>query len=722
MADLSLASLYDAMHSLERVIGPFPVLTFAIDRRGRVVMSNRTARDAFGLSEVAMLDKRLGDLVPDLGVSLKKDPHGVEQAVIAGGAKGKPQARAVTRAWKAHRFDDTGRKTGVFPVEAHASALTVGDDLVIFIALHDLSEKLKADRALRQSDELLQAVLSGVPALISAKGPDGRYAFLNTYAAEIFGVDTEAAVGRTSAQVFGATAGRPVDALDRDFLTGRATSRTFEESLPDSEGRDRRFVTTKGALREPNGKLRSLLSVSIDISHRDAAEQRLERLAQHDDLTGLPRRPALLRALATQISQAKAAQTGSQKGRVGVMILSVDNLSEIGAAHGQAARDTVIRRIAVRLSGLVDDDAILAMIESDSFAIGIPTIQIASEMEARKAAIVKRSSDPVPVGQASVVPVISAGASVWPESGLEAEDLIRSADMERRHAEASARTANAALNHGLVNLQDKAKARRALEQSLRRDLEHDRLKVLYEPTRALASNRLIGFRALLCNADGQPLDRGIGGGVVPLTIAEQEGLVVPIGEWLIRRACTARRSWDEIGGSDDQLCVTLPLHVQQLYQPDLVEMVSDILAETNTPAGRLILSVKEAAAMDDPEVTQGSLKGLAEIGVGLSIEAFGTGASSLMHLRRLPVASVVLAPELIAGIPKDPDAVAIVSASIQLLGSLDKVPAAMGITTEAQATYLREIGCAEGTGPLIGAAKDAQGTEALVAQGLLLAV
>lgn len=717
MAELSLASLYDAMHSLERVIGPFPVLTFAVDRRNRLVMSNRTARDAFGLSEVAMLDKRLTDLVPNLEIVLKRDPGGVEQAEIVGGPKGKGQTRSIARAWKANRFDETGRKVSVFPVEAHASALIVGDDLVVFIALHDLSEKLKTDRALRQSDELLQAVLSGVPALISAKGPDGRYAFLNAYAAEVFGVDTQAAVGRTSAQVFGASSGRPVDALDRDFLSGRATSRTFEESIPDAEGRERRFMTTKGALREANGRVRSLLSVSIDISHRDAAEHRLERLAQHDELTGLPRRPVLLRALVNQIARAK-----SDKGRVGMMILSIDNLSEIGAAHGQAARDTVTRRVAIRLSGLVDEDAVLAMIESDSFAVGISNIKTASEMQARKAMILQRVSDPVPVGQATVAPVISGGVSLWPESGLEAEDLIRSADMERRHAETVARSAAATFSSGLISVQDRAKARRALEQSLRRDLEHERLNVLYIPIQALVSNRLVGFRAQIRNADGQPLDHADTGGVVPLTVAEEEGLVVPIGEWVLRRVCTARRAWDALGGSSDQLSVTLPMHAQQLYQPDLIEMVSDILAETDTPAECLTLSLTEASATDDPEVTMGSLNGLAELGVGLSIEAFGAGSSSLMHLRRLPVETVVLDPGLVAGVPSDPDAVAIISASIQLLGSLDKVPAAAGIETEEQLTYLRGIGCVEGSGPAIGEAKEAAGAEALVARGLLVAV
>ena len=717
MAELSLASLYDAMHSLERVIGPFPVLTFAVDRRNRLVMSNKTARDAFGLSEVAMLDKRLTDLVPNLDVVLKQDPSGVEQAMIVGGLKGKGQTRSAARAWKANKFDETGRKVGAFPVEAHASALTVGDDLIVFIALHDLSEKLKTDRALRQTDELLQAVLSGVPALISAKGPDGRYAFLNAYAAEVFGVDTQGAVGRTSAQVFGASAGRPVDALDRDFLSGRATSSTFEENILDAEGRERRFVTTKGALREANGKVRSLLSVSIDISHRDAAEQRLERLAQHDDLTGLPRRPVLLRALATQIAHAK-----SDKGRVGVMILSIDNLSEIGASHGQAARDKVIRRIAIRLSGLVHDEAVLAMIESDSFAVGIPNIKTAADMQALKATILQRASEQVPVGPASVAPMISVGVSLWPESGLEAEDLIRSADMERLHAEIIARSAGTASSSGLISLQDRAKARRALEQSLRRDLEHERLKVLYAPTRALVSNRLVGFRAQLRNANGQPMDHADAGAVAPLTVAEEEGLVVQIGEWVLRRICLAQRAWDALGGASGQLSVTLPMHAQQLYQPDLVEMVSDILAETDTPAERLILSITEASAMDDPEVTMGSLNGLSKIGVGLSIEAFGAGSSSLMHLRRLPVGTVVLDPELVAGVPSDPDAVAIISASVPLLGNLDKVPAAAGIETDAQLAYLREIGCVEGSGTAIGVAKDAAGTEALVARGLLVAV
>jgi diguanylate cyclase (GGDEF)-like protein/PAS domain S-box-containing protein len=719
MADVSLASLYDAMHALERVLGPFPILTLAVDRQGRMVMSNVTARDTFGLSEVLMLEKTLDDLVPGLEVTLTTGADGKAQAKIKRG-KGKA---AGSRARRARRFNDKGREIGVFPVEAHVSALPMGDDAVVFVALHDLSEKLRSDRALRQSQELLEAVLSGVPALISAKGPDGRYQLVNGFAAEVFGIDTEAAVGKTSTEVFGASTGRAFDAVDRAFLSGRATSRNFEETLVDSEGRKRRFVTTKGALRESDGTLRSVLSVSLDVSHQDAAEQRLDRLAQHDDLTGLPRRPALRRALITQIEKARDKKT-----RVGLLVVGVESLGRITAEHGQAARDAVLRRLAIRLSGLVDENAVVAMTETDGFSIALPSTDDPEAIRQAMAALLERLAEPVSVGKNAVLPKFESGLAVWPESGLDADDLMRAADDARRLARTKASEADDAKSPGKRGFRDRVRVRREAETALRRDLEHDRLKVRFAPIRNLASDRLVGFRAMLFGADGKPLADAPSDGVAALSIAEQNGLVAPIGEWLFRRACMARGNWRmfETGGPPGDLAdipiVAIALHTQQLYQPDLAEMISDILSETGTPANALRLGVTEAAAMDDPELAGNTLAALAEIGVGLSLERFGIGPASLLHLRNLPVTSVSLAPEITAGIPNDPDAVAITSGALALLRALDKRPAAAGITTAEQLRFLRESECEEAWGPVVGAPLDPDEAAALISGGLKLAV
>lgn len=718
MADVSLASLYDAMHSLERILGPFPILTLAVDRQGRIVMSNATARDAFGLSEVLMLEKTLDDLVPGLEIAL------------ATGADGKPQAKikrgtgkgAGSRARRARRFNGQGRDVGVFPVEAHASALTLGDDAVVFVALHDLSDKLRSDRALRQSQDLLEAVLSGVPALISAKGPDGRYQLVNGFAAEVFGIDTETAVGKTSTEVFGASTGRAFDAVDRAFLSGRATSRNFEETLVDSEGRKRRFVTTKGALRESDGSLRSVLSVSLDVSHQDAAEQRLDRLAQHDELTGLPRRPALRRALMTQIEKARDKKT-----RVGLLVLSIESLGRITAEHGQAARDTVLRRLAIRLSGLIDVNAVVAMTESDGFSIALPSKDDPETIRLAMAALLERLGEPVSVGRNAVIPKLESGLAVWPESGLDADDMMRAADDARRLARTKAADSDTGKSSDKGGFRERVRVRREAETALRRDLEHDRLNIRFAPIRNLVSERLVGFRAMLFGADGKPLADASEDGIAALSIAEQNGMVAPIGEWFLRRACMARGNWQPFGNSPasapmDVPVVAIALHSQQLYQPDLVEMMSDILSETGTPAAALRLGVTEAAAMDDPELANSTLAALAEIGVGLSLERFGIGPASLLHLRNLPVTSVSLAPEVTAGIPDDPDAVAITSGALALLRALDKRPAAAGITTAEQLRFLKETECEEAWGPIIGAPLDPDEADTLVSGGLKLAV
>jgi len=701
MPQLSLSSLYDTMHALERILGRFPILILALDRDGRVVMSNATARDAFDRAEVDMLETKVGDLIPGLSVQVDLD------------GAGNPVAR-ISPAGKVMRAVRHGG--GAFPIEIQASAEVVGDDVVVFLAIHDLSERLRADKALRESQELLDGVLSGVPAVITAKAPDGRYELVNAYAAEVFGIDAKGSAGKTSAQLLGARIGRAMDAGDRDFIAGRAVSRSFEESLTDAEGRQRRFVTTKAALRDGSGAVKRLLSVSLDVSHRDAAEQRLERLAQVDELTGLPRRPALHRALANQIQRARDAGDRANK-RVGFIALAIGNLDEIAAEHGERSRDAVIRRLGIRLCGLVEETAIVARVQTDQFGILLPNVDTADEVQTLADRIAERIAEPVSLGAAAALPAATCGVAVYPESGVETDEILGAATVSLSMQRGDHRLGGA----NVEGMAERVRQHRARVSALRRDLEHGNLHLSFAPLRVLASGRLHGFRTLATDTSGRPFDQVVENGLSLIQTAEQAQLIGPLGEWVLRQACEALGSWPTKRPSD-RMVVSVPLFSPQLHQPDLVDMIGDILAETDTPPASVMLTIDEGAAMDDPELTLGTLSALSETGIRLGIDGFGAGASSLLDLRRLPVDTVILSPKLLEGVPDDPYALAIASAAQSLARTLGKIAWVDGIETDAQARYFQDIECEIGCGPVFGAALDADGAAGLIAKGLPVAV
>lgn len=700
MSNLSLASIYETVRTLERVMGPFPLLIFATDREGRVLMSTERARDALGRAEVDILDKPIGDLVPGLVLAIEDlgdDRIGTREPVVRFG----PSRR------RARRKDGS-----VFPVEVHASTHRIGDDVLCVVALLDMTERLHADREMRDSRALLEAVLSGLPAMVSAKTPDGVYEFMNAFQADVFGLGPAEAAGRTTTDILGPESGRAIDAADRRLASGASVSQTQRECLVDAEGRQRVFMTTRSAMKDAKGAVLRVLSVGLDITHATAAETRLERLSLLDEHTGLPNRGALRQILTAQIRRAKL---GGQ--RVGVVLLRISDLREIAIDLGESARDVVLKRLAIRLGGLVDDSWVIARYDDETFAVVLPDPEDDDTLARASMRLAVRTGRPIVVDGQQLSVKFLAGPAIYPEHGVGAEEVLRAAEHALRAA--SQPTPQPAKGRG-DDFGAYLTWRREVIKGLRHDLELGRLITRYRPVAELKRGGLAGFEAALATHEGVWItaERTAGGAEGPdlLGIASAEGLTLPLMEWFLRDACTTAAGWT----GDYRL--TFPLFRDAVHHADLGDLIDDALRISGLNAWCLTLAIDEDALAADPLSAAVTLEALKARGIGLTLTGFGLGGLAMTALPRLPFDRVALGEPTIAGLPDDPVARTTVDAISGFASALGLTVTAQGVATAGQHAYLRQHGCDAASGPAVGKWLDAKGAATMIRNRMPVAV
>ncbi|WPZ32966.1 EAL domain-containing protein [Thalassobaculum sp. OXR-137] len=679
MTGLTLASLYDTIRTLERVIGAFPLLIVATDRAGRIVMTTQHTRDVLGLSEVELLDRPIAAVIPGITFKLGGDPDAPEIAI------GATRRRALRR-------DATA-----FTVDIQASAHRLGDDIVCVFALLDATDRLQADRMARDSRALLDAVLSGMPAMVSAKTPDGTYEFVNAYQGDVFGIDPQDAVGRSAVDLLGPEAGRPIDTADRRIATGAAISQLGPEKLIDADGRTRTFMTTRAAMHDAKGRVQRVLTVGIDVTHATAAEERLERLSLLDEMTGLPNRGALQQILSAQIRGAK--RDGR---RVGLVLLRVANLADFGIEFGSVVRDSVIRRLAIRLGGLVPETCVLSRFDDTTFALVVPNPEDAAAFEGEAARLVARGGRSLNAAGTTVMPKCRAGLAVYPDTGNDADTLLQAAEHGLR---VQSRAPVAPMARGSRDIDSFFEARREAARALRRDLEHDRLYLRLLPMRSLADQELAGFQACLFDSLGRPLLGAPFSERPPdaALAAAAEGLAIDLCERLLRDSCHVAAGWARSPR------ISVPLTPDMLLQPDLVDIVGEVLERSRLPAGTLQLTIGETALGADPDSAADVLAALAGLGVDLGLTGFGAGGNPMLALARQPFGHVILSTRTLGPLDES------VSAAIAFAQALGRTVGAEGVQTAEELAFLRDCGCTTASGAIFGAPLDPAAAEALSA-------
>ena len=466
------------------------------------------------------------------------------------------------------------------------------------------------------------------------------------------------------------------------LLAARAQLQDSHARLEASHGELERAVAARTAeLKAANERLQR------EIDERQQAEHRAQHLADHDALTGLPNR----RLLEDRLTQALALSARNRK-LTAVMFVDLDRFKEVNDALGHAAGDELLKEAASRLGRHLRVGDTICRIGGDEFVIVLPEISRASDAAAIARKLIEGISAPARIAGREVTLTPSIGISVSPDDGRDAETLIRNADAAMYHAKESGR-ANCQFFTEQMNLA--AGRRLALEADLRRALAEGQLEVHYQPVNALADGALAGYEALV------RWQHPVRGRVAPrefIPLAEDTGLILPVGDWVLEQACR----WAASIGAAGAPKLAVNLSARQFAQPRLVEGIARVLGETGLPARRLELELTEATVMRDLEFTQAALGKLKALGVGVAIDDFGTGRSSLAILKRLAVDTLKIDPSFVAGLPTNPDDCAIVTAILGLARGLGIAVVAEGVERAAQLEFLRTHGCAYAQGHLVG--------------------
>jgi diguanylate cyclase (GGDEF)-like protein/PAS domain S-box-containing protein len=459
------------------------------------------------------------------------------------------------------------------------------------------------------------------------------------------------------------------------------------ESLERSRDALERAVAERTAeLQAANERL------EIEVGERKMAEQRAKHLADHDALTGLPNR----RLLEDRLTQALALSYRNRK-QTAVMFVDLDRFKTINDSLGHAVGDVLLKEVAMRLVNQLRIGDTICRIGGDEFVVVLPEIKRASDAAQVAQKVIETLSQPIVVDERELTVTPSIGIAVFPDDGRDAETLIRNSDAAMYHAKEMGR---ANYQFFTAEMNQAASRRLALESDLRRAIGKDELRVHYQPVLDSRTGRIAGHEALV---RWQHPERGLVPPADFIQLAEETGMILKLGEWVLREACR----WATFIGVERGLQIAVNLSARQFNDPKLVQVVSAALKESGLPARLLELEITETTAMQQTDVTLGTLKKLKKLGVSVAIDDFGTGYSSLSYLKRFPVDKLKVDRSFTSEVPGDEDQCAIVSAIAALAHALDIQVIAEGVENEAQREFLRSCGCDYLQGYLIGQPVDA---------------
>jgi len=436
-----------------------------------------------------------------------------------------------------------------------------------------------------------------------------------------------------------------------------------------------------------SGRAVRIVGVAMDLTDRKVAEQRIAHMAHHDALTGLPNRVLLRDRIQQAIARAHRNQA-----QLAVLFIDLDRFKNINDSLGHQLGDRLLQSVASRILACVREGDTVSRVGGDEFVIVIPEIESSADASAVASKILEVLGAAFHLHGNDLHVAASIGISLYPADGGDAETLMRNADTAMYHAKDSGR-GNAQYFTQHMNVA--AQQRLTLENALRRALEAREFELHYQPLFDLRDRSVTGFEALL------RWNRPGAGQVAPgefITVAEESGLIVPMGEWVLREALRQAHAWQAEGRA---LHMSVNVSANQLSRPSFVERLRRLLQETGVDPGTIELEVTEGVIVAGAGEAREAIDQIAALGVGIAIDDFGTGYSGLAYLKRLPIDTVKIDQSFVRDLTVDPDDAAIVTAIVAMARSLGVDVIAEGVETEEQVAELKRLGCNRAQGYLL---------------------
>lgn len=556
-------------------------------------------------------------------------------------------------------------------------------------ALRNAIERKSIEDALFVEKERAVVTLNSIGDAVLCTDVFGKITYLNLVAETMTGWRREEAIGKSLAEVFqiidGATRKPARDPMEMAVEQNKTVGLTLNCVLIRRDGLESAIEDSAAPIHDRAGRVIGAVIVFHDVSAARAMSLQMTYSAQHDTVTDLPNRVLLNDRISQAISLARR-----QRRPLAVLFMDLDRFKNINDSLGHAAGDAVLQSVAKRLLASIRRSDTVSRRGGDEFVILLSEVTHPQDAATSARQILHSLGAPHPVGGQDLHVLASIGISLYPQDGEDAETLIKNADTAMYHAKESGRNAFRFFNQEM-NL--KAVDRQLIENTLGRAVERNEFFLHFQPKVDLGSGEIAGAEALI---RWQHPERGL---ILPaefIPIAEECGLIVQIGRWVLSEACKQARAWQDAGLPFKRVSVNVS--AVEFRDKRFVEGVRAILAQTGLKPRYLDLELTEGVLMDDVASTTHVLQALKRMGIHLAVDDFGTGYSSLSYLRQFPIDVLKIDQSFIHQISGNPYDSAIVSAIIDMGRSLNHRVIAEGIETQEQLNFLQAHGCSEGQG------------------------
>jgi diguanylate cyclase (GGDEF)-like protein/PAS domain S-box-containing protein len=554
--------------------------------------------------------------------------------------------------------------------------------------IEDITERRKLEQERDRNYAFLRQIIDHIPSQITVKDMwDRRYVLANRVAETQFGLPGEAIVGKTALDLFPKADAETIAADDEKAL--QCPDGLFLDERPwQSQALGHRFITSKRiGIRDQAGEPRYIINVVEDVTERRRANERIAHLAHYDALTDLPNRVLFREQIEREL------QRNSRGGQFALLYIDVDEFKGINDSLGHHVGDELLKAVAGRIRSCIRETDLVARLGGDEFAVIQTDVADADDVVEFVTRIHEAIRQPYECLGHRLTTDASIGIALAPQDGTDLDQLIKNADLAMYGAKADGRRTYRFFEPAM---DARAKARLSMERDLREALVDGAFEIHYQPLVNLARDEVTGCEALL---RWRHPERGMVSPAEFIPVAEDTGLIVELGDWVLKTACAEAASWPAH--------VRLAVNVSpvQLKCPTLALKIASALAASGLPANRLELEITEAVLIRDDETALAILHQLRAIGIRIALDDFGTGYSSLSYLKRFPFDKIKIDRCFVSDVAEAGGSSAIVQAVVNIAASCNMTTTAEGVETLAQKGMLRTLGCTEMQGYLFSAAK-----------------